>query len=172
MKLFDFLRTRISQKGEVKVEDSEEDKIRKKLLTKNYNRAYLFCGEREKTDIINGNEITYLHSECFVADSQYPDSETRFVRLTGNNVDGAILNVNKKEYYSVGKYSGTILFIADNGIEYKVNSSISLDESWLSDHYMSGYEVVSRINEYNSIAINQKLKRIKEQKDIDSIFEK
>lgn len=166
MNILDFLRKKI-----IKSEESPEDKIKKDLLSRIYNRAFLFYGDSDRTIEINGETITYTHSECFLADSKYPSLIKKFIRLTGDNLNGTPVSVTKDEFWSYGEYSGTIFHIVENGAEYSISSNSCLDESWLNDHSISGYGVVKATDRYNSIKINQQLEEVTEQKSIDELFE-
>jgi len=167
MKIFEFL---INKKR--KIEESEEDKIRKEILNKDYNRAFLFWGEYERDIEVNGKTITYSHSECFLADSKYASDITRFIRLTGKDINGKPIDINKKNYWSYGEWRGTDFYLEENGIEYKIEFCKCLDASWLNNHYISGNDIVNRTNKHNSIAIECKLERIEEQESIDEMFGK
>lgn len=81
MGLLDFIR---NKRNLFKAELSEEDKVKNELLSKTFDRAFLFYGDTDKTVEINGKQITYSHSECFFADSKNFGSIKRFIRLTGN----------------------------------------------------------------------------------------
>ncbi len=170
MSILDFLRSKKNRT--IKSEESAEGKVRRELLSRTYNRAYLFFGESDRTIEINGQTITYAHSECFIADKEFPTSIKRFIRLTGNNLTGNPVNVREYDPWKIDKYSGIIFYVEENGVKYKISSSECLDRSWLNDHYMTGYEVLSETDEYNTIKINQKLKNLAKQKSIDELFEK
>ena len=170
MGILDFLKNKKNKI--VKKEESEEDKVRKELLSKTYNRAFLFYGDVDRTIEIDGQSITYTHSECFLADNKYPSSIKRFIRLTGENLDGTPVFVEEYDNWKIGDSSGVILYIQEGGVKYKISSSSCLDACWLNNHNMTGYEVAEATDRYNNIKIDSKLKNIAEQKSIDSLFEK
>ena len=164
MGILDFLRR--------KREESEEDKVRKELLSKTYNRAYLFCGDTDKTVEINGKQISYSHSECFLVDSKHFGSVKRVIRLTGNELTGKPICVSEKECWQVGNTSGVVLHIEEGDVKYKIRDRSCLDETWTTNHNMTGVEVASRVDQYNNFEINNILKKLAEQEEIDSMFEK
>ena len=167
MGILDFLKNKI-----VKKEESEEDKVRKELLSKTYNRAFLFYGDTDRTIEVDGQNITYPHSECFIADNKYPSSIKRFIRLTRENFDGNPVFVEEYDYWKVGDSGGVNLYIQEGRVEYKISSSSCLDSCWLNNHNITGYEVVEKTDRYNKIKTDSALKNIAEQKSIDSLFEK
>lgn len=164
MGILDFLRR--------KNEDSEEDKVKKELLSKTYNRAYLFYGFTDKTIEINGKQITYSHGECFLVDSKHFGSIKRVIRLTGNELTGIPVDVSGKECWKVGNNSGVVLHIEEGDIKYKIHDCRCLDESWITNHNMTGVEVASRVDQHNNFEINYILKKLAEQEELDSMFEK
>ena len=170
MGILDFLKNKKNKL--VKNEESEEDKARKELLSKTYNRAFLFYGNVDRTIEIDGQGITYTHSECFLADNKYPSSIKRFIRLTGEKVDGNPVFVDKYDYWMVGNSNGVILYIQESGNVYTISSSDCLDASWLTNHNMTGYEAAEATRRYNNIKIDYALEEIAEKKSIDSLFEK
>jgi len=62
MKLMDFLKKQ--EESDIQFEEDVIDVLRKEMLEQTYNRAYLFYGEREKREVVDGDNITYLHSDC------------------------------------------------------------------------------------------------------------
>ena len=167
MGILDFLKNKI-----VKKEENEEDKVRKELLSKTYNCAFLFYGDTDRTIEVDGQNITYPHSECFIADNKYPGSIKRFIRLTGENLDGNPVFVEGYDYWEIDNSSEVILYIQEGGVKYKISSSSCLDACWLNNHNITGYEVVEKTDRYNKIKIDNSLEKIAEQKSIDSLFEK
>ena len=169
MGILDFLKDKKSKIFQI--EESEDNKIRKALLSRSYNRAYLFFGECDRTIEIKGQTITYTHNECFIADNKDPASITRFIRLTGNNLTGNPINVKNYESWTIGGHNDRIFNIEENDVEYRIGSQC-LDRSWLDNHYMTGYKIVKETNNRNKTLINKTLKNIAEQEEVTSMFEK
>ena len=124
-------------------------KKKEELLSNYYHRAYLFHGNTEKTITYRGKTITYIHSECFLGNSSYPRSINKFIKLTGDNADGTPLPVIKKNACILGNNKKTVLYVEENGIIYKITNKTCLDEEWLKDHYISGYDIIEATKMYN-----------------------
>ena len=101
MKVFDYLRKKLKKQPEnttenvepenvepVKVEESEEQRIERELKSKKYHRDYLFFGMCQKYMELNGRDVPYTYTECFLADGSQPLAINNVIRLTGDNVDG------------------------------------------------------------------------------------
>ncbi|MBE7074158.1 MAG: hypothetical protein E7379_03610 [Clostridiales bacterium] len=170
MKLMDFLKKQ--EESDIQFEEDVIDVLRKEMLEQTYNRAYLFYGEREKREVVDGDNITYLHSECFLSDNKYPIAIQNFIRLTGENINGEKLRVKRAHVCGVGKQKSTIFYVEDNGVEYSISYKDCLDENWLKDHYLSGAEIIQANDRYNFFKKKQQLEKIAKQKQMKKQAEK
>lgn len=163
--------TQQKQNDQQVVRAIKDKKIFQELMSRTYNRAYVFIGYYKREAIVDGVPIIYRHSECFFANDKYPDETTKFIRLTGDGVNGEILVAADVKSYDIGDCFGKELFVEDNGLQYIINSNCNIYNSWLDNNTLSGYKIKEYNDQLNDIYINIALKRTLEQRTIDDNFD-
>ena len=151
------------------VEESEEEKTRKELLSKSYHRKYVFSGYYYRFIEVNGESIKYLHHEYFLADDWWPSTIKKVIKLTGDNLDGKPIPItgafrsvtNNRSYYLPE-------FVYD-GQKYTL-SQTSIDVDNLKNHFITGIELAKRAQDLNNGNIDYALKKRAEQEQIDEMF--
>ena len=154
---------------EVPTQVSEEERIRRELMEKEYCCAYVFRGVYEKTIEVDGKTITYEHQNIFLDDSKYPLEITKVIRLTGENLSGKPITIDnyRREHVAFGKeYSGWWNYFDDEGHEYRLYAS-SYDKA---EKYITGYELNESVKKHNTYYINWELKKIAKQEEVDAMF--
>lgn len=175
MNIIDYLRQRFSKKEtdnkKIEVEETEEEKITKKILSNKYDCIYLFRGRYDKTHTLNnGKTVTYSHSECFLANSKYPTEITKVKRITGSDLDDKTIEVIDGESWSTSSFRGYHPIVEDNNIKYILDSMSLSKSSHLEDQYISGYHATTLMNQYNAVNLNYQLEQIAKQDEIDKML--
>ena len=148
----------------VKEEESEEDRIRRELMSRTYDANYLFYASHWKTVEINGKPITYSHLECYLSSDEWPCATTQLVRLTGDNLTGQPIPIKYRRFIpgEFGFPDETITWFVDfeqkcmlfpNSIGntcYPKNKNLQ---------YLTGYQIAEKVKEQNDCDLNRELER-------------
>ena len=152
---------------DIKTEQIEKEKIRKKLMTKEYNGLYLFTGHCEKSIEVDGKVITYDHKDVFLANSKYTSEITKVVRLTGDNLSGKPISISRRRFFETKTHSGYWNYFYDEGQEYWLSSNNFSDNR---EGFIMGSLLDRKAREYNEFSIKYELKKIAEKNEVDEMF--
>lgn len=148
----------------LQIEETEEDNIRKELMSRTYDSRYLFYATHWKTVKINGKSITYSHLECYLSSDEWPCATTQLVRLTGDNLTGQPIPIKYRRFIpgESGFPGETVTWFVDfeqkcmlfpNSIGntcYPQNKNLQ---------YLTGYQIVEKVKEQNDCSLNRELER-------------
>ena len=148
---------------EVPVQESEEERIRRQLMEKEYHYDYIFSGMCRKTIEIDGKTITYDHREDFLTNSRHTDEITKVIRLTGDNLTGKPIIITYREFNSTtGRYWN---YFYDEGYEYFLSSTCLSGSGSIT-----GYELDKRERDTNKFYIDFELEKLAKHDDVDEMF--